>query len=439
MKHCLLLLGMCFTQSIYAQIPEGYYNSTAGVSGQALKDSLHNIIKNHVEFPYTSSNTDVWDILKNSDKDIEDPENVILFYSGWSVNAAQEYNSGSGWSREHVWAKSRGDFGTTKGAGTDAHHLRPADVSINSARNNRWFHWGEKEYLDQGVSTQNFTSDYNWVWEPRNEVKGDVARMLFYMATRYTGENGEPNLSLVDYLPSDKFTQEPIHAILSTLLEWHKLDPVDAFEQNRNEVVYSYQLNRNPFIDYPMWVEDIFSLDTANTVLPTTPTNIILSNITSSKVNLRWDIANNNIASEYHIYLDDNFLMKVNRNSASLVGLQADTQYNVKVTALNKDEIESAYNDTVFVTLNEAVNILEKKSQKIEVYPNPFQAKLIVQSELVGDNCIITNIHGKIVLQEKLYSNQQFINTGQLKSGLYTLTISDDNKRISSQNLLKIE
>jgi endonuclease I len=255
------VIGLHFT--LLSQIPEGYYDLADGLSGEELKSALNVIIKGHTEFPYTSSSTDLWDILKESDRDTTNSNNVILFYTGWSVNAAQEYNNGSGWSREHVWAKSRGDFGTSLGPGTDAHHLRPADISVNSARNNRWFDTCSTPYLDGGLETGCYTSSSRWVWLPRDEVKGDVSRMIFYMATRYEGENGGPDLEVIDYIPSDSYTKDPIHAKLSALLAWHLEDPVDNFEQNRNKVVYSYQGNRNPFIDHPEYVGAIWdsSLD----------------------------------------------------------------------------------------------------------------------------------------------------------------------------------
>ena len=259
MKHSnyLILILCCLTLWVTAQVPGGYYNAANGLTGNNLKAALHTIIDGHTKYPYTSSGTDVWDILKDSDRDPANSNNVILFYTGWSVNGAQEYNSGSGWTREHVWAKSRGNFGTSKGAGTDCHHLRPSDVSVNSARNNRWFNDATDPYYDNGVFTGCYTSSTEWVWEPRDAVKGDVARMLFYMVVRYEGTNGEPDLELVDYIPSNS-TADPIHAVLSTLLKWHNDDPVDAFERNRNDVVYGYQGNRNPFIDNPQYVCDIW-------------------------------------------------------------------------------------------------------------------------------------------------------------------------------------
>ncbi len=264
-KSKLTILFFLSVLKIYSQIPDGYYNSAEGLTGDALKTELYNIIKDNIEYTYTSSNTDVWDILKESDRDPSNQDNVILFYTGWSVNAAQEYNSGSGWNREHVWAKSRGDFGTTRGAGTDCHHLRPTDISVNSARNNRWFDNCEKPYLDGGVETGCFTSEDYWVWQPRDEVKGDAARMIFYMATRYEGDGDEPDLSVIDFLPVDNRTKEPIHAKLSVILEWSREDPVDEFERNRNDVIYGYQNNRNPFIDHPEYVDLIWSATTGIT------------------------------------------------------------------------------------------------------------------------------------------------------------------------------
>ncbi len=262
MKYLYTFVLAFIAINIFGQIPAGYYDSAEGLQGEELKAALHNIIDNHIEFPYTDSGTDVWDILKESDRDPANSDNVILFYTGWSNPAGlpgEEYSVAK-WSREHVWAKSRGDFGTDEGPGTDCHHLRPADISVNSARNNRWFNYCDEEYYDAGIPTGCYTSSTDWFWQPRNEVKGDVARMIFYMATRYEGDAvGEPDLEVIDYIPSDNYTTEPIHAKLDALLAWNEEDPVDDFERNRNEVVYSYQGNRNPFIDHPEYVDAIFN------------------------------------------------------------------------------------------------------------------------------------------------------------------------------------
>ena len=250
------LLFFISIQCAYAQIPEGYYNGTENLSGEALKTALYNIIKGHTEFPYTDSGTDVWDILKETDKDTVNPDNVILLYTGWTANAALEYNNKAGWSREHVWAKSHGDFGTEMGPGTDVHALRPCDITVNSARSNFDFANGGDIYIDgDGTTECRITSNS---WEPRDEVKGDVARMIFYMATRYEGENNEPDLEIVDYVNSSPYKQS-LHGKLSDLYKWHLQDTVSNWEINRNNIIYNkFQGNRNPYIDHPEFVKKIW-------------------------------------------------------------------------------------------------------------------------------------------------------------------------------------
>lgn len=152
------------------------------------------------------------------------------------------------------------------GAGTDVHHLRPADITVNSARGNDDFDNGGDIYVDGDGATECYSDADSW--EARDEVKGDVARMLFYMATRYEGDNGEPDLELVDEVNTFDLntTGKGYHGKLSTLLEWHKEDPVDSFEINRNNVIYSYQLNRNPFIDHPEFVDLIWTVTSTEMV-----------------------------------------------------------------------------------------------------------------------------------------------------------------------------
>lgn len=254
---CAAVAFLCFN-ILLSQIPSGYYASAEGYAGQDLKYQLNQIIDNQTEFPYTASTTDIWDILKETDKDPNNPDNVILLYSGVSVDAAQEYNNGNGWTREHVWAKSRGDFGTTLGPGTDAHHLRPLDNTTNTARNNRVFDncvICEVVYDKWGNDTGSKIDANVYTFEPRDAVKGDVARMLFYMAVRYEGYDGYPDLEFTESI-LDQSDKSPVHGKLSTLLQWNRDDPVDGWEVHRNDIIYyNYQHNRNPFIDHPELAE----------------------------------------------------------------------------------------------------------------------------------------------------------------------------------------
>lgn len=248
----LLVLSACIINVLWSQIPQGYYAGTYQLYGVSLKKALNDIIKNHRVYEYTADTTDTWDILKDVDRDSLNFANVIEIYTGWSVNAAQEYNNGNGWEREHVWAKVHGGFDVNPPAGTDIHHLRPIDKTINAARNSRWFAECTEPYLVSGLPSGSYYSTTQWIWKPRDQDKGDVARMLFYMAVRYEGENGEPDLELIDYLPQINHDPAPLMAKLSDLLQWHAQDPVDAYERRRNDIIYSkYQHNRNPFIDIP--------------------------------------------------------------------------------------------------------------------------------------------------------------------------------------------
>ncbi|WP_211315933.1 endonuclease [Oceanobacillus chungangensis] len=229
-----------------AEVPHAdYYASAIGKEGKALKESLHEIIDDHHELSYN----EVWDALKVTDEDPNNSNNVILLYSGES--RAKNKNGGmvGDWNREHTWAKSHGGFGTSKGPGTDIHHLRPTDVQVNSSRGNLDFDNGGNAVKNCADCKRDGDS-----FEPPNEVKGDVARMLFYMAVRY--EAGDRvDLELNDRVNNGS---NPFHGKISVLLEWHEQDPVSEWEINRNNKIQEFQENRNPFIDNPGWAEDIW-------------------------------------------------------------------------------------------------------------------------------------------------------------------------------------
>lgn len=227
--------------------PDGYYDAANGKSGEQLKSALHDIIDDHTEISYSN----VWEALRETDEDPSNSNNVILLYTGRSQGKNENGGNADDWNREHVWAKSHGDFGTSMGPGTDLHHLRPTDASVNSSRSNLDFDEGGSEHTE--AAGNYYDSDS---WEPRDSVKGDVARMIFYMDVRYEGDSGEPDLELNNQVNNGS---APYHGKLSVLLEWHEEDPVDDLERRRNEIIYNdYQHNRNPFIDHPEWVAEIW-------------------------------------------------------------------------------------------------------------------------------------------------------------------------------------
>lgn len=249
-----LLLIAFSANSLWSQIPDGYYDGTTGLTGEPLKSKLHSIIRSHTVKTYS----EVKGILRDIDEDPNNSGNIILIYSRRSIDKSDfaSNNESDYWNREHTWPKSHGFPDQQDTAYTDVHHLRPCDATINSSRSNKDFnnvdHTAENE---QGEAANTYTTgDF---WEPTDEIKGDLARTMFYMATRYN--SSALDLELVDRI---SYSGDPELGVLYTLLQWHENDPVSQAEINRNDGAYDYQGNRNPFIDEPTWVAAIWGNST---------------------------------------------------------------------------------------------------------------------------------------------------------------------------------
>jgi len=227
--------------------PDDYYANAEGKTGAALKAALHTIISSQTKLSYDQ----VWTALQSTDQDPANSNNVILLYSGRSQSKTTNGGNPNDWNREHVWPQSHGGFGTTAGPGTDVHHLRPEDVSVNAARGNLDFDNGGSTVAECSGCAADGDS-----FSPRAAVRGDVARMIFYMAVRYDGGDGFANLEPNNVVNNGS---SPYVGKLSVLKAWSAADPPDAFEQRRNQVIYdTWQHNRNPFIDHPEWVNSIW-------------------------------------------------------------------------------------------------------------------------------------------------------------------------------------
>jgi endonuclease I len=264
----LFLAGFAAAQNPAYDPPAGYYFSTTGLSGSALKTELNQIIRGHTVIPYTSTATDVWDALKVLDEDPVNPANVVLIYTG--VSSPKTDTNGDGntttttasWEREHCWPKS---FGISdNGADTsDLFNLRACRRSVNASRNNRTYAQAITTGASPAISPPNCPEclyDYDdgqgGIWTPRPSEKGDLARAIFYMAVRYDGrDTNSTDLEVADIADAAR----SIFSNLSDLLAWNEQDPVSETERRRNQLIYSqYQGNRNPFIDHPEMVGKIF-------------------------------------------------------------------------------------------------------------------------------------------------------------------------------------
>jgi endonuclease I len=255
----------------------GYYSSVAGLSGSALKSGLHTIIRTShtTEFAYFSTTEQ----LRYTDEDSTNTNNIIEIYTGWSIPKTAYGVAVTDWNKEHVWSKSHGNFGETAPAGTDLHNLRPCDATVNSMKSNDDFDEATIPYTDaspyngySGVTGCYYNTD---VWEPRDADKGDIARIIFYMDTRYEGTDTSFDLQIINTIPSSVSpTWLPYYAKLSTLLSWHYADPPDAWEMRRNNRIQERQGNRNPFIDHPEYVSSIWG---GGAQAPTITTALITS------------------------------------------------------------------------------------------------------------------------------------------------------------------
>jgi endonuclease I len=263
-----------------AQIPSGYYDTVDTSSPGALRATLHAVIDDHVRYPYTSSGTDTWDILRLAQEDPSNSSRILDVYKNAS------YSKGSGstvYNREHTWPHSYGFQGNTGSSPyTDCHQLWLCDSQYNSGRDNDPFgvcnascnEWTTHSNGGMGGGSGSYPGNSNWqsgsgtsaVWQVWSGRRGDVARSLLYMDVRYEGgqhSNGshEPDLVLTDstgLIFTGNTTGTAYMGRLSTLLAWHAADPPDQFERDRNDVVHSFQENRNPFVDHPEWVDCIW-------------------------------------------------------------------------------------------------------------------------------------------------------------------------------------
>ncbi|HED54265.1 MAG TPA: hypothetical protein ENJ00_08705 [Phycisphaerales bacterium] len=212
----LILCGAAATA--IADPPPGYYNSATATDGPTLQAQLSAIINQALVRSYGEART----LLQNIDEDPNNFTNIILVYNGASVLST--WDQGTTWNREHTWPKSLG-VGSDGADYSDLHQLHPCNPSINGLRGNKQFGTAPGQ------------------WDPNQYGKiyrGRMARMAFYMKTRYS------YLNIAQLGSQQQF------------VDWHFDEMPSAIEGVRNDRVYDVQSNRNPFTDHPEWVWAIF-------------------------------------------------------------------------------------------------------------------------------------------------------------------------------------
>lgn len=234
---CTTLAGTS-AESYYSG--EYSYDALSALSGDDLYRALASLMTDtHTTL---TSYSDCRDYSVRTDCEKKD-DRVMLIYTSYSASRGEYINdTPKGWNREHVWPKSLGGFNQDR-AGSDLHHIRPSDSSVNGARGNKRF--GEasegKSVTSSMPTVPSMVGGYSLgnYFEPLDNVKGDVARICLYVYVRWAKD-----------FPLCKDITNVFQSV-DLLLEWCEEDPVDTWEMGRNEVVQSIQGNRNVFVDYP--------------------------------------------------------------------------------------------------------------------------------------------------------------------------------------------
>ncbi len=286
MKKTHLLFALLFTIINYSQIPTGYYNSATG-TGYSLKTQLKNIIYPHTTLVYGSG---LWNLYPSSDVrpngKVWDIYTTCDFTFGTVANGGQQDDGTSGtaecqrFNKEHTFPKSWFGAVSTSQMYSDAFHVMPADKKVNGVRGNLAYGLVGNASFTSSNGTKignciapNYPYSLN-VIEPSDELKGDIARNYFYMATCYEDFIGSwqtiaPDGDTVLDGSNDKVFEQ---WYLELMYNWNIADPVSQKEIDRNNAIYVAQRNRNPYIDHPEWIHTVWAtaLNSANFDFSTT-------------------------------------------------------------------------------------------------------------------------------------------------------------------------
>ncbi|MDD3050792.1 MAG: endonuclease [Candidatus Cloacimonetes bacterium] len=336
-----------------------YYSSVSGLTGNALWQGLQSIIStNHASNSESGAKSAVYTQLDNYEGMVQ------CIYSGvWEAPGSSPNYTPAGFSIEHSypqsWYNQSGDnISEQNKADWDLHHLFPSEATANSERSNKPLDYitnvslaiGNGDYYS--YSGNNASSSF--AFEVADGKKGNIARALLYFTIRYYDDNNGLTRAEVNMLP--------------VMYQWHYQDPVDEYEIARNNAVFAIQGNRNPFIDYPEFVEDLWG----NLILDT-PLNPVASSIAETSFVASWDAPERSIGYRLDVSTDSNFLSYngfvegfknrfISGNSQAVTGLVTGNTYYFRVKAVESSDgklslySSNGYATTGIVTEGYSVN-----------------------------------------------------------------------------------
>jgi len=445
-KFTLFLFVLVNVISAFAQIPAGYYDNASGKSCGTLKTALKTIVTTG-NTPRTYS--DLWTQYPISDikpRTVGTGSTNVIYdiYSSIpggtdpyqftpSTNQCGSYNGENDcYNREHSVPQSWFNGNTAvPGPTTDYHHIFPTDGFVNGKRSN--FIYGEvatASYTSLNGSklgTSSFAGLTGTVFEPIDSFKGDVARAFLYFVTRYEDDmvTNATNAEALQAFEPNTFPSIDI-AYLKLMIRWHALDPVSAKEIARNNAAYTFQGNRNPFVDHPEYVAQVWN----NTCpgLTTLPVNLVYftGKLQADKVVLNWEVENEVNFKEYIIErsingTDFTTIGTVTANGSKGYSFIDDANTNKGSRVyyrLKKVDKDGSFTYSDVFSLHIPLNV------KFSVYPNP--TSNVIQLQFNSNNngtlqIVITDLVGKTLINKAFAANNGIvkISTSELKNGTY--------------------
>ena len=371
MRFIISLLSLSIS---FAAIPAGYYDPADGLIGNDLRLALHNIIDGHTQKTYD----DLWTAFATTDiRSSLSSDYIWCMYTELEFHHDEDQQGNitsdvyTTYNREHSWPKSWAN--NTYPHYTDLYHLYPTQAYANTYRNNN-------PYGEVGSSVIYTTENGSklgaartglgysgTVFEPIDEYKGDLARTYFYVSTRYYTEDAAWGTSDM----TNKCELEDW--AVSMLLNWHNDDPVSQKELDRVEAVYAIQGNRNPFIDHPEYVADIWDAPAASFGAPTAQS---ASSILSDGFTANWSSVSEATGYKLYVSLNSDFSSYIsgygpydagNTQSKVISGLASSTLYYYRVVAYKVGE-ESGNSNIVTVETTAPVGAVDSTKIFISEY-----------------------------------------------------------------------
>lgn len=487
-KNFILFLLFTFSGffSIGQGIPTGYYDAAAGLNCQSLKDALSNIITNgqisliygqldNTQIPIVDTirsddgtTSIIWDIYSNNKTG---PEPYVFNSTqapvGGFCGSTTPTMAGVCWNKEHTFPKSWFQNGSTFPLPTyaDLFIVRPVDLVLNSKRTSypyatvssptyqfptpgmfAVYPMPPNPVLDKLGASNAPGVTIPTAFEPNDNVKGDIARGYFYILTRYQNDlSSWVSLNTgkgIEYVVDGANSLYPSFKIpyLQMLYNWHINDPVDAKEINRNNLIYSQQNNRNPYVDFPQYVNLVWQ---CTGVIPVTVIDFV-GQKNSASVLLKWYATYETKFKQFNIErsIDGTNFNKIGeiegRNLSNYSFIDNNlpngsiTYYRLKMIDIDG---KSDYSKTIAVRLN-------NNFSNALIYPNPTAGGLTIKLlQALESNSVlqITDITGRKLKQQNINAGLVSIpvDVKMLLPGRYFIKIYN-NTQLVNQSFVKI-